>query len=349
MRNFVSPYAQTAFFQILLYFPLLVFSLIMGYTYVTIYIAIVYLIFLLFPILFRGHIFSYHASSNMATFQTFFLATMMSVFFGWNSGYYLFFFEILSLTFMNDFLDSVEKGKSTHTIPIFMGFVTAAVFFAVKVYCEEYKAVYILSDTIIKFLFYCNSGVVFISTPLFALNYYKQINRSLKKLKKTALLDELTILYNRRAIRPYLDLFLSDYKESDRKFGLAIIDIDDFKKVNDTYGHNMGDKVLIEVAGVLKRSIDDNTYVARWGGEEFLIIKQFDYQDNEVFFKKIENIRLEINKLKLIPAKGKSFHITVTAGCSIVNKGESIRDTISRADSRLYKGKNSGKNCTVTK
>lgn len=349
MKALLSPYSKMAVFQLFLYFPLLLYALIMKYTYVSVYVAIVCLIFILFPIIKRNQEFNYHSTSNMATFQTAGLAIVMSYFFGWNTGYYLFFFEIVSLTFMNDFLESLEKGKSTHTVPIFMGFITAGLFFAIKVICNQYEPVYKLSELHSSLLFYINSAIIFISTPLFALNYYKQINRSLNKLKKNALLDELTILYNRRAIRPYLDLFISDFKKSERKFGAAIFDIDDFKKVNDTYGHNMGDKVLIEVASILKAAIDSNTYVARWGGEEFLIINQFNYNNNENFYHKIDEIRKQIGELKLTPAKGKSFNITVTAGCSVANKGDSIKDILSRADARLYKGKNSGKNCTVTK
>lgn len=336
-------------FELMLYLPLAVYAAIMGYSWVLVYTFFVYLSFILFPIIFRNKTYSYHVSTKLAAVETAVLSIVMSIMFGWDAGYYLFLFEILSLTFMNDFLVSIGKGSSSTKVPFYVSFVIAILFVGIKLTCKYIPAVYKVPDFQLTLLFYINALIVILSTPIFAINYSKQISTTIKTLRNNALLDELTGLYNRRAIRPYLDLFLNNYKESERKFGISILDIDDFKQINDTYGHNQGDKVLIEVANILKASVNESTYVARWGGEEFLVITQYNFSDSKVFYQSIEKITNQISKVEFQPEKGKKFSITVTAGCSNINKGMTIKDVINRADMRLYKGKNSGKNCIVTK
>ena len=120
-------------------------------------------------------------------------------------------------------------------------------------------------------------------------------------------------------------------------------DIDDFKKVNDTYGHDFGDIVLVEVSKSLKKSTRDDDYVCRWGGEEFLII----INGNKKITKDVaERMRQTISEIE-IPFGKETVHITMTFGITESIPGYSVDKLIAIADENLYKGKQNGKNQVV--
>ena len=124
---------------------------------------------------------------------------------------------------------------------------------------------------------------------------------------------------------------------------MIIGDIDDFKKVNDTYGHNIGDDVLVNVAEIITSQIPEDAYVCRWGGEEILILIHDPAQTAVSIAEKIRNkIAESITQTEDIP-----IHITMTFGIAEYIPGLSITKLISVADDNLYKGKKDGKNRVV--
>ncbi|MDA3908336.1 MAG: diguanylate cyclase [Sulfurimonas sp.] len=151
--------------------------------------------------------------------------------------------------------------------------------------------------------------------------------------------DSLTGLYNRHK---FSQLYLSSYTSMVQRhndMSLILLDIDYFKKVNDVYGHNAGDKTLVQVSHTILKILRNVDVVCRWGGEEFLII--LPTADIEHAISIAEKLRKAIEDL-CIDVVGK---ITASFGVSQVREGEEMQESIDRADKALYLAKDSGRNC----
>jgi diguanylate cyclase (GGDEF)-like protein len=133
-------------------------------------------------------------------------------------------------------------------------------------------------------------------------------------------------------------------KEKDKPFSVAIFDLDDFKQINDTYGHENGDIVLKTFADILYRGVKSIDYVFRWGGEEFLVVfsceKSQAVAAAERVLREIENYPFEFN--------GEEVRMTATCGIAGYVHNSNASMLIEIADSKLYVGKNNGKNQVVS-
>ncbi len=159
-------------------------------------------------------------------------------------------------------------------------------------------------------------------------------------LSKEAYQDYLTGLWNRRFLEK---MFIKNNKVKDGVIVLA--DIDFFKKVNDTYGHNTGDYVLKKISDIYRNSLRDCDVICRWGGEEFLIyIKNVN---EESALKIVENIRLKIEKTAF-KYEDNQFSVTASFGLCQVDDSVSITENIDRADKAMYYCKNNGRNRVAT-
>ncbi len=171
---------------------------------------------------------------------------------------------------------------------------------------------------------------------------YFQIKNILKKKNQEIVQDELTKAYNRKFINERLPFEMVDKNKFGTEMLLAMADIDFFKKVNDTYGHDMGDFVLVEFVKLINGNIRQNIdWISRYGGEEFLIFmknisKDQAYQKLDSIRKKIENHVFEFN--------GQSLSITCSFGLSQLKAGEVMESWIKRADENMYFSKNNGRN-----
>ena len=155
--------------------------------------------------------------------------------------------------------------------------------------------------------------------------------------------DALTGLANRRSINEkYRDIIKK--KEA---YSVILGDIDDFKQVNDTYGHACGDSVLKSVAEVFKVSVRSGDVVCRWGGEEILVMLPKCNKDTATQIA--ERIAEGIRKILVISNEGVEVRVTMTFGVAGSDEGRDIKDIVKRADNRLYYGKGHGKNCVVKK
>ncbi|NMP30004.1 GGDEF domain-containing protein [Thalassotalea sp. M1531] len=156
--------------------------------------------------------------------------------------------------------------------------------------------------------------------------------------------DELTSLYNRRGFKEKIAAMQSHNKRQIDQHAIILIDIDDFKLVNDNYGHRFGDLVLKNIARLQLATVRSTDCVVRWGGEEFLILLS-NIQADQV--KKIaENIRKNIEKTPVANNKH-SINVTVSIGVAFSEETENIETLIDLADQRLYAAKSGGKNCIL--
>ncbi|WP_297890288.1 diguanylate cyclase [Sulfurihydrogenibium sp.] len=164
--------------------------------------------------------------------------------------------------------------------------------------------------------------------------------------KELALKDSLTNLYNRRFITEFFMKELEKAKRFNYDVGLLIIDVDNFKKLNDTYGHQTGDIVLKKISNVFSNTVRDMDVVGRWGGEEFIVI--LPKSDKENTFKVAERIIKNISSEIISIEGGKLLYTTVSIGMAVFPEdGENLDDLIKVADSKLYEAKKSGKNKVV--
>ncbi len=168
-----------------------------------------------------------------------------------------------------------------------------------------------------------------------------ELKAKLKTVEAEANLDPLTDLFNRRSLERALEDFFSLCKKSKISFSLVLIDLDNFKHVNDNYGHNTGDVVLVKVAKMLRTSLRAKDIVGRWGGDEFIVILPNTSLENAR--KIIERIKSQLEKMEVL-AEGRRFKTSISAG--VVECGECFQtwmDMVKEADRLMYEDKKSKK------
>ncbi len=171
----------------------------------------------------------------------------------------------------------------------------------------------------------------------------KSLSQQISILEKTSNLDPLTRTYNRRALDTYFNaLCNTNGKTPDSR--ILLIDIDDFKIVNDKYGHLAGDRILIFLAKLLNSSLRDGDKVFRFGGEEFLILlnRSTDKACESIAKRILESVRS--NNLLY---KAHKINITLSMGSARFQEGDTFESFIERADRALYKAKSNGKDQLV--
>lgn len=156
--------------------------------------------------------------------------------------------------------------------------------------------------------------------------------------EKNAITDKLTGALNRMAIEPVINIEYERAKRNKKPISIILFDIDFFKKINDTYGHNTGDYVLKKTAEIVKRNTRKIDYLIRWGGEEFLIL--MPETDLEFAVKVAEKLRVLVENYQFKDV-GK---VTISLGVTQIKIGEKLDHAIKRADDALYLAKNRGRN-----
>ena len=159
--------------------------------------------------------------------------------------------------------------------------------------------------------------------------------------------DSLTGLFNRRYFDIHIKQMSDKIRNSDRTMSIMVLDVDHFKKVNDTYGHPAGDAVLKRLSHTLKSSFRVTDLIARYGGEEFVVLLgDVDIKQGKMIARKIRDIIKNTNFT--IPEHKKPLKKTISIGVAEFNHKESLKNFIMRADKALYKAKKSGRNAVIT-
>ena len=166
----------------------------------------------------------------------------------------------------------------------------------------------------------------------------------LQELEQLALIDSLTDLPNRRYLEAQLESRLAEFERYKWPFGVLFMDIDHFKKVNDTYGHDFGDQTLKMIAKTLDSATRSHDLIGRWGGEEFLAIvlnvsPESLFQIGERYRHLVMNSSLDY--------EGREVSFTISGGGVVAEPGDSVERLIERADRYMYEAKNAGRNKMV--
>ena len=170
----------------------------------------------------------------------------------------------------------------------------------------------------------------------------------LKKARSESLTDGMTGIYNRKAFDSHIDELVEKNTESKAPFSLLMLDIDDFKKVNDLYGHQTGDRVILAITNKCRQLIRGEDFLARYGGEEFVIILSGASLKNaikkaEAICKSIASTRYYLDDV----AGNPTLSVTVSIGVSSLQKADTTAMVTQRADKALYAAKQKGKNCVL--
>ncbi|WP_303836987.1 GGDEF domain-containing protein [Ruminococcus flavefaciens] len=262
---------------------------------------------------------------------------------GWQPDFAMFFILIIPATFL------------TYTQRIYIPFIIASVSLGLFLYFKlampyDADVKYVFEDNdIIRAIQIVNAIIgVFVMlvagiSNIFIREYKEfQLVDQRETFKEQASRDPLTHLFNRRAMNENIRAIRRDCSPRSQ-YVIGIGDIDNFKRINDTYGHDVGDKVLVYVSNQFINFIPEGGYAARWGGEEFLfVIPNASIEKGVAFTDKIHKmLRSHVFEIDDV-----EFGVTMTFGVSKGIPVDKIDNVITTADKRLYKGKNNGKNHT---
>ena len=188
-------------------------------------------------------------------------------------------------------------------------------------------------------------GVVQGAVEIFTISSPKVYEDDLiSSLTEAATKDVLTKLPNRRYVSEFIDYRLSALKRLNFNFCVIFGDIDRFSSFNNTYGHDLGDAVLIAVANSVRYSLRSNDLWGRWGGEEFIGI--FSVSDSHGAQSIAEKLRILIEETQIKRENG-DLSVTISLGATMAKKTDSLDNIIGRADELMYESKKSGRNCVT--
>ncbi len=166
-------------------------------------------------------------------------------------------------------------------------------------------------------------------------------NHHINELEKLAFLDHLTGVANRRYIEIELNSRMAELQRYQLSFGVLFIDLDKFKRLNDTYGHQFGDKVLKTVAQTLQGNLRPFDLIGRWGGEEFICIVRNVDKDELAYLG--DRLRLLV-ETSHIYHNGKNEQVTISIGATLAVESDTVKSLLKRVDDLLYKSKHQGRN-----
>jgi diguanylate cyclase (GGDEF)-like protein/PAS domain S-box-containing protein len=168
-----------------------------------------------------------------------------------------------------------------------------------------------------------------------------ELKNTIESLNSVASLDHLTGLYNRRYFEAFIESKLGELRNFDLSFGITFFDIDDFKIINDTFGHLLGDDVLKIIAKTATNSTRGNDIVCRWGGEEFVaVFLDIDEEKLRVLAERLRTI-VENSSLR---ASDNEIKFTISIGATMARADDTTESLLHRADKLMYKSKQNGKN-----
>ncbi|MCR4806274.1 MAG: GGDEF domain-containing protein [Lachnospiraceae bacterium] len=286
-----------------------------------------------------------------ATFIEIMLHSMLaSVMLGWDWGFMTYIMGLVPLSFYITY--TVDYFKKKLSIPVIASGLVFVGFLIVREITSRYGALLnrYFPEKVVHGTYLFNMmltfGFLWAIAFLFSLEvYYMQHNLENENisLEQLANYDPLTQLMNRRSMDAYLEESRYRAMKKHETFCIVMADIDDFKKVNDTYGHAAGDKVLVEVSSVITGEVRDNDCVCRWGGEEIVILIRSDMERARMVAERICNEVAHRN----IDIGPMYIKVTMTLGIAQFREGESIDEVVERADKCMYDGKIRGKNRVV--
>jgi len=193
-------------------------------------------------------------------------------------------------------------------------------------------------------LHYINLATMLAIMGVLASTYYRLVRHSERRLHELACTDPLTQLRNRRFMTEVVQHEAAVFERGGRPLSILLGDVDHFKRINDQHGHAVGDAVLRAIARVLREGVREVDHVARWGGEEFLVLLPGTELDEAQ--QVAERLRAGVHALVELEGR-RDLGLSITLGLAELQPGESIEQALMRADRALYEGKQAGRNRVI--
>ena len=280
----------------------------------------------------------------LAEIMVFSVAATVAV--GWGCGFALYLICIVPAPFFMPY----ERISTS----IFSSVVIAAAFISTRIYVSNPKvlthAVESADQAMKMYIF--NSVMAILMITFMAVMFVvsrnistKMMNEKAEELIQLASVDPLTQLFNRRAMTEYIKAVHEAAEDSGKSYSVILGDIDNFKKINDNYGHALGDEVLKKVSETITNNVPSEGYICRWGGEEILFIIPECREERAGII--CEQIRNDISLLRFT-SHGVEFRVSMTFGLAMADLNKDYETSINTADNYLYCGKENGKNIVVT-
>ncbi len=261
-------------------------------------------------------------------------AVLAVVLIGWDSGFHYYLLPLIPFLLFND---------RARAAPLIAGAAAlVAIYIGLRAVAEPNPAH--LDATLLEWLDYGNMFIPLATLGVIA--YYFRLGSIdvERRMEQLAMTDALTGLPNRRRMRELLELQRVRFERGRDPFGVLIADVDHFKRLNDSRGHECGDEVLSEIGTLLRAALRGQDVVARWGGEEFLILlPDTDEGGTAVVAEKLR-AAVETHRFE---HRDEGVSLTVTVGGTSYSDVRTIDDCIRRADDALYRGKREGRNRVV--
>jgi len=253
---------------------------------------------------------------------------------GWDSGFHYYLLVFIPLIFVS----ATRRPSSKVALAVLLGLI----YMGMEAIMRTVPPLSVVDPSVLVALRYANITACFIFLGYLADFYSRTVGEAERRLQVMATTDFLTGLYTRRHILGIAEYEKMRRRRSHRPLSLIIGDIDNFKTVNDRYGHEIGDRTLTMVSQRIRNVLREQDSIARWGGEEFLIL--LPDTGIGVAATVAERIR-ETVAASPVRQGDDSFAVTITLGVGECREDENVDPCIARADQALYRGKKAGKNC----
>lgn len=255
---------------------------------------------------------------------------------GWGAGFHYYIILIIPVAIVSTLFSAFNKGLLAVGVGL--------CYMVMDALCREAEPAVVIAPAAITSLHYFNQASTLVMLGLLATVYYRLVKGAEDRLRDQACTDPLTSLRNRRFAMEAAQHEAAVYERGGRPLAIVIADIDHFKRINDDHGHAVGDSALKAVAKVLRDGVREIDHVARWGGEEFLLLlPATEAREAE---RVCERLRQDVEALG-VQHTGRKLSLSITLGVTVMRGGESVDQALMRADRALYEGKDAGRNRVV--
>ncbi len=254
---------------------------------------------------------------------------------GWQSGFHFYIILIIPVVIVNSLLSPGPKAA--------LGLGVGLLYLAMDWRWRTATPYMDAPRAVLDALYYFNLTATLVILGLLATVYFRLVTNAQQRLRDVARTDPLTQLRNRRYALEAAQLEAARVQRGAGPLAVLLGDIDHFKVINDTHGHEVGDEALKAVAEVLRNGVREVDHVARWGGEEFLVL--LPGTDAAEALAVAERLRAGVHAVSVPAAPG--WFMGITLGVSVMEPGETFEQALQRADRALYQGKAAGRNRVV--
>lgn len=266
---------------------------------------------------------------------------------GLGVGFTQYFYGIIPACMFTDYFIGKRRTMRKQTVAIIVVFF--ATYVSLLLWGYMHQPVYEVSVQMKQHFFLFNSIMTMCMIIFYTYSYINVAFSQERHLRMMADFDVLTGIRNRRAMMKVIDSSYKECKSKGKTMAICIADIDHFKKINDTYGHDAGDAVLSELGTILSERENNELEkaCARWGGEEFVILYEIEPEHKDLVVKKLEELRSYVAR-QTVCFKDLEIGFTMTFGVAFGPENHSVKSMLALADRRLYEGKKSSRNCVVS-